>query len=122
MILLDDLTWPLVNGHYVPGRKYSAIKYNALRRNIDFDVSIDYLDQLWVEQDGCCFYTGEALDLKSRYGATASLDRRDSRFGYLEGNVTWVHVDINFMKHTLTEKRFLEIIQKINERMNNGQD
>lgn len=105
-----------VNGFYLPGRKYSAIKYNAARRGIPFDVSIKYLDMQWIIQSGKCYYTGEDLDIKSRDRATASLDRRDSTKGYVQGNVVWVHKDVNFAKHVLTEDRFLEIVEKIHER------
>lgn len=108
--------WIKVNGFYLPSRKYSAIKYNAARRGIPFDLSRDYLDMLWVIQQGRCYYTGEVLDISSRSGSTASLDRIDSNVGYVRNNVRWVHNDLNFMKHTLSESRFLEIIEKIHER------
>ena len=105
--------WPRVNGHYVPGRKYSAIKYNANRRGIPFNVSIEHLDKIWEEQEGRCYYTNEELDVTSRNNATASLDRRDSTQGYIEGNVIWVDKDVNYCKYTLSEDRFLDLIEKI---------
>lgn len=108
--------WIKVNGYYLPGRKYSAIKYGAARRGIPFDLTRDYLDLLWIIQEGRCYYTGEELDITSRSGATASLDRKDSNYGYVKHNVVWVHNDVNFAKHTLSETRFLEIIEKIYER------
>lgn len=108
--------WIKVNGYYLPGRKYSAIKYNAERRGIEFNVSRDYLDLLWILQGGQCYYTGEELDISSRNRSTASLDRKDSNFGYIRDNVVWVHNEVNFAKHTLSEARFLEIIEKIYER------
>jgi hypothetical protein len=114
--------WPKINGHYVPGRKYSAIKYNAARRGIHFDVSIDYLDQQWEFQNGRCFYTGVELDLASRDGATASLDRKDSSIGYIEGNVRWVEKDINYCKYTLSEDRFLDLIVQIYEHAIRGKE
>lgn len=120
MEVVTEDKWIKVNGHYVPGRKYSAIKYNAARRNIHFDVSIDYLDMQWVLQGGRCYYSDEVLDIRSRNRATASLDRKDSSLGYIEGNVVWVHNDVNFAKHTLSEERFLEIVNKIHERGKKG--
>lgn len=105
--------WRKVNGHYVPGRKYSAIKYNAARRGIPFEISIDYLDELWEKQDGRCYYTNEQLDIVSRNRATASLERLNSDIGYVEGNVVWALAEINFCKHTLTESRFLELVEAV---------
>jgi hypothetical protein len=111
--------WRQVNGHYVPGRKFSAIKYNAARRGIPFDLTIEYLDELWLLQNGQCLYSGEDLDITSRNGATASLDRKNSNLGYVEGNVAWVHNDVNYLKHTLDEDRLFELIEKIHERRKN---
>ena len=49
---------------------------------------------------------------------TASLDRIDSTKSYNVGNVQWVHKDINFMKGSLSENKFIEycnLIVKNNE-------
>lgn len=111
----DVEKWRKVNGHYLPGRKYSAYRYNALRRGIEFDLTIDYLDQLWEIQDGKCYYTGVELDITSRLGATGSLDRLDSTVGYVQGNVVWSLVPVNFAKQSLTEDDFLAMVEKIYE-------
>lgn len=42
----------------------------------------------------------------NRVGRTASLDRIDSSKGYIEGNIQWVHKDINFMKQEMDENSF----------------
>jgi len=39
--------------------------------------------------------------------STASLDRIDSSKGYVRGNIQWVHIAINFMKHSLPEEEFI---------------
>ena len=39
--------------------------------------------------------------------STASLDRIDSSKGYVKGNIQWVHIAINFMKHSLPEEEFV---------------
>lgn len=114
--------WQKINGHFVPGRKYSSIKYNAARRGIEFDVSIEYLDELWVAQDGRCYYTNEELDITSRNRSTASLERINSDIGYVEGNVAWASAEINFCKHTLTEARFLELIEKVYQHRIQGKE
>jgi len=44
---------------------------------------------------------------------TASLDRINSDMGYVEGNVQWVHRDINFMKGCLSQHNFIHLCQLI---------
>ena len=46
---------------------------------------------------------------------TASLDRINSKKGYVEGNIQWVHKDINMMKHCLETSDFIKWCEKINE-------
>jgi hypothetical protein len=71
-------------------------------------------DLLWENQNGKCAYTGELLNFgRSKVNGTASLDRIDSSLGYVEGNVQFVHKDVNIMKWDLSEKRFLDICEKI---------
>jgi hypothetical protein len=66
-----------------------------------------------------CALSGEAITLpKNRTdfvggGYTASLDRIDSSKGYIVGNVQWVHKDINFMKFTFSESRFIDLCKKV---------
>lgn len=81
-------------------RYYSALKYNAIRRNFRFSVSKEYLWELYKKQDETCSLSGIKLKLpkEKKKEQTASLDRIDSNKGYEEGNVHWVHKDINNMK------------------------
>jgi hypothetical protein len=44
---------------------------------------------------------------------TASLDRIDSSLGYVRGNVQWLHKDVNWMKNTLDQDRFIELCKAI---------
>mgnify|MGYP007044016634 CR=1 FL=1 len=44
---------------------------------------------------------------------TASLDRIDSSKGYIEGNVQWVHKDINWMKQDFNEEYFIFLCSEI---------
>ena len=48
---------------------------------------------------------------------TASLDRIDSNKGYVEGNVQWVHVDVNYMKLDYDQDYYINICRLIAKRM-----
>jgi hypothetical protein len=97
-------------------KAFSNIKLNALRRNVVFDLTIEYLDKLFVEQNKKCAYSNTILNIgNSKIEQTASLDRIDSSKGYIIGNVQWVHKDINRMKTDFSEEKFLHIIKNIYE-------
>lgn len=96
---------------------YNRIKKNAkARNNIKFDVSIEYIWNLFVKQNRKCALTGIELifgkTIKNDI-TTASLDRIDSDIGYIEGNVQWVHKDINWIKNDFPESEFFSWIEKI---------
>lgn len=98
----------------ISGTLWAKIKYCAKDRNIDFNITPEYAFELLVKQDGRCKLSNLEIELspfsyQNRYNGTASLDRIDSSKGYIEGNVQWVHKDINQMKMDLPEKRFKEL-------------
>jgi hypothetical protein len=91
--------------------KFRGLKASAKHRGHQFRISIQYAWDLYVAQEGHCALTGEAITLspsRTEKGAsTASLDRIDSSKGYVRGNVQWVRVEINYMKHSLSMKDFV---------------
>lgn len=87
----------------------------AIARNLEWNVSNEYLAELLEKQNMKCALSGIDLcvsnySLGSKRGreeSTISLDRIDSSKGYIEGNVQWVHKSINIMKSTLTQEEFI---------------
>jgi len=100
----------------IPGSYLCVIKQSAKRRNLEFKLSSEYIWNLYEKQNRKCALTGELIEFnktaKDRDG-TASLDRIDSSKGYVEGNVQWVHKIINVMKQDLTDKKFIEMCNKV---------
>lgn len=86
------------------GTHYNSIKSGAKKRGLEFSVSPEYL---WGMYDGKCSLTGESISLIPAIKntnvdwskITASLDRIDNTKGYVEGNVWWVHKDVNRLKN-----------------------
>ncbi len=95
------------------------ILVGAASRNIPFNVSIDYLWKLFLQQKKKCAITGVDLNFKisQKKGRetkrTASLDRIDSSKGYVEGNVQWVHNNINVMKWKMSSNEFVDWCYKV---------
>lgn len=89
------------------------IKGNANKRNWPWMISGVYLADLLIEQNFKCALTGWKIYAdESRYN-TASLDRIDSRVGYVKGNVQWLHKDVNMAKGRLSDEYFIEMSKAI---------
>jgi hypothetical protein len=83
----------------------------AMDRNIEYDISNQKLWDIYVQQDRKCVYTGLELFMptkKTQFTYNASIDRIDSRNGYIEGNVQWVHKKVNMMKGVLSDQDFID--------------
>ena len=92
---------------------WGHIKAAAKKRDIEFSLSIEYVWDLFLKQDRKCKYTNDKLIFGSDTKQTASLDRIDSLKGYVEGNVQWVHKNINLMKRSLTHDEFVLLCNRV---------
>jgi hypothetical protein len=99
----------------ISGRYWYSLQNGAKNRNLCFDITKEYAWELFIKQNRKCFYT--KIDLIMQPGDNkrvnlddnhASLDRIDSSKGYIEGNVVWVHKNINTMKLDMSHKEFVE--------------
>jgi hypothetical protein len=98
---------------------WSIIRCNAERRGIYFDLTIDYIWELFEKQKEKCALTGWPLIIEIKSFQTASLDRIDSKLGYIEGNVQWVHKDVNKSKNTFSQEYFLKMCSDIHNQQKN---
>jgi hypothetical protein len=102
----------------ISGSYLNAIKKGAEKRGIPFTADNETLWKLFQSQEYKCKLSGLpiALGRGTRTVQTASLDRIDSKLGYVEGNLQWLHEDVNMMKNALDQNRFLELCQAISRR------
>lgn len=113
---------------YTGCEELSGVYFNTLRKNaelrkLDFDLTIEYLYELFVSQDKKCALSGVSIYLNRSLGSakidefgvrqSASVDRIDPSIGYVMGNVQWVHSTVNYMKTDLIEEEFIEWCRKI---------
>jgi hypothetical protein len=102
---------PSWSGYGLLSKKhFRSIVYGAKKRNIKFEITIEYIWQLYEHQNGLCAISGVPISFGARSSDknSASLDRIDSSLGYVEGNVQWVHKKINFMKGKDSDDEFIE--------------
>lgn len=111
---------PKYNGYMeITGTKWSSIKRCGNSRNLEFSITIEYIWDLFLKQNRKCALSGIELIfaktvLEHNNGiCTASLDRINSTKGYIEGNVQWVHKDVNTMKWDLEQKYFINLCKLI---------
>ena len=101
----------------IQGGLYSRFYYSAKNRGINFDVSVEYIWELFLKQDRKCALTGREIvfspAVKRDKERTASLDRIDSSIGYIEGNVQWVHKQVNRMKQGFTNEELIGLCREV---------
>lgn len=103
----------------ISGAYFISIKRSAKSRNLEFEITPEFLDKLYIKQDKKCALSRLDISLpdsdESRTNGeyTASLDRINPRLGYTENNVQFVHKTVNRIKQNLTEPEFLFLCKKI---------
>jgi hypothetical protein len=99
----------------ISGNFWNYLTRNARQRNIEMNITIQEAWELYILQEKKCALSGVEISFgESNYDeTTASLDRIDSRAGYIQGNIQWVHKQINFSKQRLTNTEFLNMCQQV---------
>lgn len=99
---------------------FCNLRKDAKRRGIPCELTIEDLRDVFEQQEGKCALSGlllTTLGLRckgvSYSKGTASVDRKDSSRGYSRDNIQWVHKDINFMKRTMSDAKFVEMCRLV---------
>jgi hypothetical protein len=108
---LDDYTdfrWYLKN-----------IIKNSKKRNQEYNVDLEYLKNLWQEQNGICPFTKKQLELRTHnyknnsHPYSASLDRIDNSKGYIKGNVRFVALIFNYSRNCFSDEQVVQFCQEV---------
>ena len=106
-----------LSGNYI-----GQVRYQAKKRNIYFNVTVEYLWNLFLIQERKCVLSGLVLTFgdkrKRQRDQTVSLDRIDADKGYIKGNVQWVHKIINIMKGKQNQEGFIKFCMMIGRHNN----
>ena len=94
----------------------------------EFNITSEYLVNIWEQQQGKCYYSGRDLqynkikeDLpedKRIHPERVSIDRIDSKKGYIEGNIVLCCWTANNIKQDLSIEEFKKWIYDINNMIN----
>jgi hypothetical protein len=95
---------------------------NRAEKSHDIEIDLDYLYDIYVEQDGYCALTGKELKF-TRGGEewlgkwcnpnSCTIDRIDSSKGYVEGNIQLVTWKANCIKQHMGNNDFIEFCKDV---------
>ena len=88
------------------------------RKEKECNITKEYMWDLFLLQNRKCALSGIELSFPNHgkdSSYTASIDRIDSSLGYIEGNVQWVHKDINIMKNKFDQAHFINLCNLISK-------
>jgi hypothetical protein len=100
----------------ISGTYIGQVKSNARRRGLEYNLSHEYIWNLYIVQNKKCVISGVDIKFGNNYKGiefTASLDRIDSSKGYIEGNVRWLHKTVNLLKSNYSDEEFLKWVNII---------
>lgn len=90
--------------------------------NMSFNLTPEYLKEIWDKQEGICPYTGIKMQIRDFTHPScphnASLDRIDSSKGYEVGNVEFVCISVNYAKNSFSKEEIIEFFNKIKNNIN----
>ncbi len=90
-------------------------KQRAANAGTPFNLTTDFLLQLWDAQEGRCAVSKLPLSLEKGTPHVLSLDQVKAGLGYVEGNVQWLSWAVNRAKGDLTMPEFLGMCSAVVE-------
>lgn len=88
-------------------------KSRAIKKQMQFDLDLNFLEELFLKQEGKCYYSGVQLNLDNNACRHDSLstDRLDPSKGYTKDNVVFCTFNINSLKGTMNEQEFKDYLK-----------
>lgn len=96
--------------------QYAAInaRSRATKKKLPCEITGQYLERLYEEQEGLCYYTGQPMLINSKCDVRSfSVDRIDSSIGYTKDNVVLCRTAINRMKNSHNLDDFIKWCRQV---------
>lgn len=97
---------------------WHSLQRGAKKRNIKFEIDIQYCWDLFLKQERKCKLSGVELEFGKQSLYKASLDRINPNMGYIIGNVQWINRTINMCKGNLQNNDLIKICIRTSEWQN----
>lgn len=95
--------------------KTSNLERKCKLKNLPFDLDKDYIYNLFLKQDGKCYFTG--IDIKHNIGChqydSISIERLDPNGGYTKNNTVLSSFALNSFKGMMNESEFKNFLNLI---------
>lgn len=85
-------------------------------RSFEFNITMEYAWDLYLNQNKECALSGLPIKFgftRNKNDETALLGRINSKLGYVESNVQWVHKHVNMMKNAYSQEYFIKLCKLI---------
>lgn len=87
------------------------------KRDLEFDLSVEDLQDIDKKQNGKCALSGITLEFRNQYGPSqpyqASVDRIDHNKGYTKDNVRLICIMANYCRNGYTDKDVIEFCRAV---------
>lgn len=86
-------------------------------KELEFEIDLEYLEELWGRQKGRCYYTGIEMKYIAHHKTPlqVSIDRMDSSLGYIKSNTVLCCQAINYCKNDYSINDFQDFFRKFKE-------
>lgn len=88
-------------------------KIMKARKALRYNLTLDFLCQLFASQNGLCAITGAPMKMQQHILNSCSIDRIDSSIGYMRDNVHLVNTWVNTAKGAHTTKEFKDVLEDV---------
>lgn len=102
--------------HHLLVHRLHGCKSRAKAKNLDFDLTLEYLEELWNKQNGICAISGIPMTLnidKGRNPYNVSVDQINPSGGYTKDNIQLVCMCVNQLKSDFDISVILNICKNI---------
>ena len=93
--------------------KMRGARYKAVKNNMQYDLTTEFLFSLWEKQSGKCVLSGVFMTHCRNDPKSASIDRIDSSKGYTKDNIQLICSLMNLGKNKHKNKLIVEFIDEI---------
>lgn len=90
---------------------FNTYKNNSKLNNVEFEISIEYVWDIFIKQKRKCALSGVELkfssNLRGKRDGDASIDRINPKLGYIKNNIQLIHKDLNIIKGFSEDRLFI---------------
>ena len=103
----------------ISGARSRSIQRGKKGKDDAFELSTEYIMNLYVFQRGKCYMTKRPLSLNPNDTEVLSLDRKDPIFSYRQFNTGLTTKTNNLAKGNMTSQEYIDFLEDTHNRVNN---